>query len=175
MEILLGYHIERDLQCPFAMRSRHARTISKAITNSIDRIERLPSPGKDYNASDIDETDKTDFVLEPAVATSSAHISKVPATTMRSSPELEYSIPHPILELTAPLSGLEGVDKHQDQEERPIHLKGTRGMPSDLVSTLKVAQEKPKPRPRPQYYGFYRMPLPEDEDEDAIVGRAFQF
>ena len=87
--------------------------------------------------------------------------------TTRSSPELEFSIPHSNLELTAPSPGLEDVDKPQDQEERSIHLKGTRDMPSELVSTLKVAQEKPKPRPRPKYHGFYRMPLPWDEDRDV--------
>ena len=167
VEILLGYHIDRDLQCPLAIRSRHARTISKAITNRIDRIGRSPFSERDHNASDLEEIDNTKFVLESAVATSSAHIPETPVMTTRSSPELEFSIPHPNLELTAPLPGLEDVDEPQDQEERLIHLKGTRGMPSELVSTLKVAQEKPKPRPRPQYHGFYCMPLPGNEDGDV--------
>ena len=156
VEILLGYHFERELQCPFAIRSRHAKTISKAITNSIDRIERSPFPERDHNASDIEEIDKAidnaDFVPKSVVATSSAHIPKTPVTSTRSSPELEVSIPHPNLELTAPSPSpvLEDVDEPQDQ------VKGTRGMPIELVTKLRVAQEKPKPRPRPQYDGFYR-------------------
>ena len=157
VEILLGYHIERDLQCPFAIRNRHARTISKAITN---RIERSPFPKRDQNASDIEEIDKAidtaidkaDFVPNRVVATSSAHIPKTTVTSTRLSPELEVSIPHPDLELTAPSPSpvLEDVDEPQDQ------AKGTRAMPSELISKLRVAQEKPKPRPRPQYDGFYK-------------------
>ena len=166
VEILLGYQIERDLQCPFAIRSRHARTISKAITNSIDRIGHSSILERDHNASDIEEVDKAEFVLESAVATSTAHIPKTPVLTTRSSPELEFGIPHPNTELTAPSPGLEDVEEAQDHEERPTHLKGTRDLPIELVSTLKVAQEKPKPRLRPQYHGFYHVPLLGDEEGD---------
>ena len=168
VEILLGYQIERDLQCPFAVRNRHARTVFKAITNSINRIERSSFIEGDYKASGIKKTDKADFVPKPVLATSSGNIPKTPVTSTRSSPGLEIRIPHSNLELTAPSPSpvLEDVDDPQDQEKSPIHLKGTRGIPKELVSTLKVAQEEPKPRPRPQYHGWYHMPLPGDEDGD---------
>ena len=168
VEILLGYEIERDLQCPFAVRNRHARTISKAITNSTNRIERSPFTEGDYKASNIEKIDKADFVPKPVLATSSGNISKTPVTSTRSNPELEIRIPHSNLYLTAPSPSpvLEYVDDPQDREESPIHLEGTRDILKELVSTLKVAQEEPKPRPRPQYHGWYHMPLPGDEDGD---------
>ena len=77
------------------------------------------------------------------------------------SPELEVSILYTNLELTTPSPVLGDVDYTQDQEESPTHMS------KELISTLKIAQEKPKPRPRPQYHGFYRMPLPGDEDGDV--------
>ena len=143
VEILLGYQVERDLECPFAIRHRHARTISKAVTNSIDRIGRSPLPERHQMSSDIEEIDKADFVPKPMVATSSAHVSKTPALSMRPSPELEVSIPYTNLELTTPSPVLGDVDYTQDQEESPTHIQ------KELISTLKVAQEKPKPRLRP--------------------------
>lgn len=143
------------------------------MTNRIDRSCSLPLPDRNHSTSGLDQIHKAEFVLEPAVPTSRAHIPNTPVMITRSSPELEFSIPHPILELIAPLSGLEDGIERQDQEERQTHLRGTRDLASELVSTLKVAHEWPKPRPRPEYHGFYHMPLPGDEDGDVVVGRAF--
>ena len=145
MEILLGYHIERDLQCPFAMRSQHARIISEVITDVIDEIERSPFPEGDQQA-DIEEIDKADLGPKPMVATSSGRMPKTPVTSTHSGPELEVSLPHTNPELTTPSPILGDVDCTQDQDESPPR------MARELVSTLKVAQEKPKPRPKPKYH-----------------------
>ena len=157
--------MDQDEQCPFAIRRRHAESISKAMSRYINDTEGLPLSEKNNTGSDVIEIEESEFLRKD---------TKASATITRSSPELEFSITPRRLEQTIPPSGNEDHDDSQEQGDPWRYVKTKAGMQHELGSTLKVAQDPLKPRPKPQYHDCYRMSLPGVEDGDISTTSRYE-
>ena len=134
-------------------------SISKAVSQCIEKIKCLGLSGENHKTSDLAEIDKSEFLQEDTTAT------KACPTVSQSSPGLEYSITPRQLERITPPPNLKDLNDSQDQGEKRQAIR-TKITLHELLSISNTEQEPLKPRPRPRYHDCYRMSLPGVEDED---------
>ena len=155
--------MDEDQRCPIAIRCRQARSISKAISKSIDEIKSLTFPEKNHAASDLVEIDESEFLRKDTTAANAFPTVNCP------SPELESSIPPRKREQTTPPPDLKNLDDSQEQGGKQRYAERKRNMQRELASTLRTEQEPLKPRPKSPYHKYYRIDLPDVEDGDRLI------
>lgn len=141
-------------------------SISKAVSERIEKIKGLLLSGHNHTASDLVETDESEFLWQDRTA------ARACPTVTYSKPELEYSITPRQLERITPPPELTDLDDFQDQGDTRQAIR-TKITQHELLSISKTEQEPLKPRPRPQYHDCYWMSLPGVEDGDISTSSRY--